>query len=213
MVDAVYDLLTEPGVNTVLPLTETATGCVHVINSMSKNYGAPGLRIGWIATSSQLALRLTATLESECISVCTNSQVHACELLTAGNDAIVAAVDRDRAFIRQDVGKLLGVDAILNRLSGGTIALLKLPIEDVETFTDYLLQEHSVALVTSSNYAAAKFPFIRLPLGRSRALLIEAILRLQAALAQWNEHPTASPTLARDERIVPHSNELDNALT
>ncbi|MBD2604042.1 aminotransferase class I/II-fold pyridoxal phosphate-dependent enzyme [Scytonema hofmannii FACHB-248] len=74
---------------------------LFVVNSMSKNYGAPGLRIGWIISEPGNIARLGARLDQESIAVCGSAQDKARQLLDVDNNPLVEATLRGKDLIEQ----------------------------------------------------------------------------------------------------------------
>jgi len=156
---------------------------LFVVNSMSKNYGAPGLRIGWIITHSLHIAMLTSQLEAECISVCTSSQYQAVELIKWGNSELVTNVTADWLFVQQQLAILPNVD--FKAPAGGTQYFVNLPVTDVEAFADFMLVEYGLVLVTSGNYVKSEGAYIRIPLGQARETVVHGIELLAKGLNRW----------------------------
>jgi aspartate/methionine/tyrosine aminotransferase len=157
---------------------------------MSKNFGSPGLRVGWIASSPENVAALAGVLERENISVCGPAQDAARALLDGGNAALAART----AAGRQRLGeRLAAVDGVRFALpAGGTHLVARLPVADVEDFCDFALVEAGLGLVSSSNYEGVSDPFVRLPLGVPAAVIDEAVGLLDQALADYR---AATPAL------------------
>ena len=98
IVDAVYEDFVFDGQCCHLP---RQPDCEHVavLNSVSKNFGAPGLRIGWIVAAAKDVAQLTGDLERECVAVCSDAQVRAAEIVSRSNGPLVAHVDAARGAV------------------------------------------------------------------------------------------------------------------
>lgn len=145
---------------------------LFVVNSMSKNYGAPGLRIGWIISAATHVDNLTSYLEAECISVCTASQYQAAYLIAQGNQELVDRVKADWLFIKQQLTDLTTINFTIP--AGGTQYFVKLPVKDIEAFADFMLVEYGLVLVTSGNYVKSEGA-IRIPLGQPRETIVRGL--------------------------------------
>jgi aspartate aminotransferase len=179
--DAVYDsFLFDPAARpTPLGLVADTTRFV-VVNSMSKNYGRPGDRIGWILARPDVVERLTADVEREVVAVSAASQLAAAGAIAAGNDVLVDAVRAGREFYRQAAG--VGAQRLP---AGGTQAWLDLGVADIEQFADFALDTHHLVLTTSSNYFPAPPGYIRFPTGARPSLIRQGMRTLASALDDW----------------------------
>lgn len=164
--DAVYDNFNFSTKSIVSPLSLTEQwDHLYVANSMSKNYGAPGLRIGWLMSAKNNILKLSGDLETQCISISPPSQYMATNLLKEGNLLLKKTVQDNYLRIQTLLLSYLPRDAFYLP-EGGTQIILYLPVKDIEYFADYMLTEYQVILCTSSNYRGLTKEFIRLPLGQ-----------------------------------------------
>jgi beta-methylarginine biosynthesis bifunctional aminotransferase len=183
IVDMVYDSFSfDTSVTSPLAFTSDRSH-VYVVNSMSKNYGAPGLRIGWVLSSAANVARVSSALERECIAVSGVSQRQASVLLDHGNEALVESVHRKLPHL---LAELYEVGLTFCHPRGGTAVWVELPVEDVEVFADYVLDRHALVLATASNYAGTSLPCIRIPIGADLGVLIRAIDLLSAALRDYS---------------------------
>jgi beta-methylarginine biosynthesis bifunctional aminotransferase len=161
---------------------------VYTVNSMSKNYGAPGLRVGWVVSSAENVRELSALLERECVCIAGPSQRLAAALLEHGNAALVAHVDEGRRILAAALRELPGVRCDAG--PGGTQLFAALPVDDVEAYGDTVLRERGLLLATCSQYEGVTGPFVRLPFGAPPATLARALALLAESLAVYG-HPTA----------------------
>lgn len=136
---------------------------LYAVNSMSKNYGAPGLRVGWITSAAENVQALAGALEREVIAVSGVAQAHAMALLEHGNAALVSVVHEGKRFVESRLASCPAVR--VSTPAGGSQLAAELPVSDVETFCDFMLAEHGVGLVSSSNYEGVARPFVRIPFG------------------------------------------------
>lgn len=181
--DLVYDSYVFQG-RAWSPLTTAdAWDYLYAVNSMSKNFGAPGLRIGWVATSPTNAAAIAAVLERENISVSGLAQLQACALLDGGNEALVASVANGKQVIESALEGQQGIE--LGRPIGGSQFFAKLPVRDVEAFCDFALMKHDLGLVSASNYEGVEGPYVRLPMGARAGVLQRGLGRLVHALTHY----------------------------
>jgi beta-methylarginine biosynthesis bifunctional aminotransferase len=135
---------------------------IYAVNSFSKNYGAPGLRVGWLTAEPTAVDRLTARLEWERIAVATEPQLRAASLCEAGNTALV---DRVRGGLELVSTWCREHDIEFPPPGGGTQAWLDLDVGDSEQFAEALMRDHRVVLATGANYYPRAPRHVRVPLG------------------------------------------------
>lgn len=179
--DAVYDSFRfEPAARPVPLDLVPATSRFVVVNSMSKNYGRPGDRIGWILARQDVTARLTANVEREVVAVSAASQLAAAQAIHTGNELLVEAVR-----VGRDVYRRTAAFGTQELPAGGTQVWLDLGVVDIERFADFALEKHHLVLATSSNYFAAPPGHVRLPTGAPPALIQEGLWTLAVALREW----------------------------
>lgn len=184
--DLVYDSFVFGSGQFGAPLRDPQTyEHVHVLNSMSKNYGSPGLRVGWVMSSAQNIQRLAAMLERECVAISGPSQRAAAALLGHGNKELVEYVRAGRGFLLRALETLPGVT--FDEPAGGTQLFARLPVTDIEAFGDSALEALGLALATRSQYEGVDGPYIRLPLGADRSTLVRALDLLREALGVFGD--------------------------
>ncbi|TKC98585.1 beta-methylarginine biosynthesis bifunctional aminotransferase [Polyangium fumosum] len=158
---------------------------VYVVNSMSKNFGSPGLRVGWIVSTPENVHALLRVLELENISVCGLSQAIASDLLDRGNAVLVEAVRAGRQMLSERLPQIAGIRFCVP--AGGTQIFAELPVTDVEEFCDFALAELGLCLVSASNYEGVQGAFVRLPMGAPPGTLENALALLGAGLDAYRE--------------------------
>lgn len=151
------------------------------VNSMSKNYGAPGLRVGWVVTAEDNVQALAGRLEQESICVSGVAQRIAASLIERGNGALVEVVAQGRQFLEE---RLLGIGLRYCPPMGGCHAFVDLEVDDVEALCDMLLVREGLGLVSASNYDACEGSWIRLPMGVECSVLERALAALQRGLGR-----------------------------
>jgi aspartate aminotransferase len=198
--DHVYDTFGPNGAPrpTTLPAAPH-NPAVFYLNSMSKNYGAPGLRIGWIVATPSNTEELAGRLERENVAVTSLSQAAAAAMLVWGNEALQIAVADSRRHLIQCVARSdvlsCGFDA---SDMGGCSVRIDVPVDDVEAFADTLLVDHAVAVTTPSNFAGladGDRSWIRMPLGYPADVIARALGRIEAASVEF-----ASKALMKSDR-------------
>jgi beta-methylarginine biosynthesis bifunctional aminotransferase len=166
-----------------LALTDDWRG-IYVVQSMSKNFGAPGLRIGWIVSAPERIEPLAGELEREHIAISGVTQHQAAALLARGNAALVdSVVERRRAILDELVRHpRLG----FREPRGGALIAIDVPVDDIELFADTLMVEHGIVVVTSGHYEGATgAPFIRFPLGIPPEVSRQAIRAIARLLEEF----------------------------
>jgi aspartate aminotransferase len=160
--DMIYDDITYDGAQTYSPLSVSNNWKnIYTVNSMSKNYGSPGLRIGWVISDRENIKRMAGLLEQECVAVSGNAQKHAYLLLKNGNQKLVETIVKRKKVVEDMLSRFEGITYMVPR--GGTQFFVELPIEDVDLFADFMLVNYNLAITTCSNYQGVKGSYIRIP--------------------------------------------------
>ena len=184
--DAVYDSFVFGADSARTPIDwAVSSPNVIVINSVSKNFGRPGDRIGWIVADEDVINRLTPRIEWEIVCVNPRAQLTAASIIRSGNGPLVQAVQNGReAFSRSALGHPV-LDIALP--AGGTQLWLDLGVGDIESLADYALTEHHMILTTSSNYAPNPQGFIRFPTGLPSTRIKQGVQMIGQILSEWRQ--------------------------
>lgn len=200
LLDAVYDAFVfDEAAAAPMDLAVTTDNLV-VVNSVSKNYGRPGDRVGWATASERLVNSLAARLEWESICVSPGQQALAATAIRAGNDALVAAVQAGRQAIEHLAASCSWLDGLCLP-PGGTHVTVPLPVDDLEGFAEYALVTHQLVLTTSSNYAPEPAAFVRLPTGVPASRLEAGFAALGRALSGWTAARSCPSSLSVAVRL------------
>lgn len=145
------------------------------LNVMSKSYGLPGLRIGWLACQDRAFLQ-SCERYKHYLSICNSgpSEVLA-EIALKAREHIL---ERNRCIVRHNLGLLDAFFADFRDLfdwrapHGSCVAFIRYKGKDgVESFTDRLIEESGVLLLPSSIYRSELGPvpqnYFRIGFGRS----------------------------------------------
>ncbi|MBU7314576.1 beta-methylarginine biosynthesis bifunctional aminotransferase [Paenibacillus oleatilyticus] len=160
--DMIYDSLTFDGAQSFTPLAATSVWKnVYAVNSMSKNYGSPGLRIGWVMSDRENIRRMAGFFEQECVAICGIAQKQAQLLLERGNRDLVETIAARKKYIEAKLAAFQGISYMVPR--GGTQFYVQLPVDDIDLFADYMLVNYSFAITTISNYQGGTGSYIRVP--------------------------------------------------
>jgi aspartate aminotransferase len=141
---------------------------VFAFNSFSKNFGAPGLRVGWLMAEPAAVDELTGRFEKERISVSSAAQLRAAALCALGNEPLVDVVRHGRELV-MDWAATRSIDVVAGH--GGTQVWVDLRAGDAESLADRLMEREKVIIATGLNYYPAHPRHIRLPTGISTARL------------------------------------------
>lgn len=194
VVDLVYDAFVHHGPQVTSPLQHRRDWRgLFTVNSMSKAFGAPGLRVGWIAGAADAILAIRGVLERETVAMSGPSQALACQLLDRGSHELVSWVREGHAI----VSRLLGMtgEPVAERGRGGTQLCYPIQVADPEAFADYALTQYGLALVTNRHYEQAHHSFVRIPLGCDRSTLDRGLALLVQCLADIGvQRPAAAPS-------------------
>jgi beta-methylarginine biosynthesis bifunctional aminotransferase len=183
VLDLVYDSFIFNDERIISPFVCTASWSdIYTINSISKNYGAPGLRIGWITSAAKNILQLSGDLEKECVSVCTPAQTKAAQLIQAGNTPLLDSVIKTRKIVRS---KLVEGGLIKAFPTAGTQVFVDLQFENVEDYADFALVQYGLVLATSSNYTGTKNSYVRIPTSYPSCITELAMNKLLKSLKEY----------------------------
>lgn len=151
------------------------------LNVMSKAYGLPGLRIGWIASRDRGVLQQMERAKHY-LSICNSAPSETLAIIALNSAA--AILRRNRTLIEANLGLLNSFFADYAALfdwsvpDGGCIGYPRYVGEDgVETFCENLLDECGVLLLPASVYRSALTPVPedRFRIGYGRASLAEGL--------------------------------------
>jgi len=139
-----------------------------VLSGLSKAFGLPGLRLGWLATRDRRLLALLAAFK-DYTTICNAAPSEALALMALR--AREALLERSRAIVQGNLG-LLGrfITAHAELLSwaqpqGGSVALARLHCPDVERYCAALAARAGVLLLPGSALDWPG-PYVRLGYGR-----------------------------------------------
>lgn len=182
--DAVYDsfIFGIDSMPTPIDWAVTAPNVI-VVNSVSKNFGRPGDRIGWLVAHEKIIAHLLPRIEWEVVCINPRAQLTAVSVMQEGNIPLVQAVQHGRQVFRHAAQGHPILDIPLP--DGGTQLWLDLGVDDIEAFADYALMEHQLILTTSSNYALALPGFIRFPTGHPPVAITRGVQMIAKILDEW----------------------------
>ncbi len=180
--DEVYRELEHQGVEK-LPAIALAYEKGISLGVMSKSYGMPGLRVGWIASPDP---KLVKNLEKYkyYLSICNSGPSEILSLIALRNEAKI--LDRNRQILSANIEKVrtffLDRPDIFNWMEprGGCIAFPELRLKvPVDKFAEELRQEEGVLILPGSVYDF-QGNYFRIGYGRSN--LSDALVRLDRYL-------------------------------
>ncbi|MCB0354719.1 MAG: aminotransferase class I/II-fold pyridoxal phosphate-dependent enzyme [Bdellovibrionales bacterium] len=149
---------------------------LYVFGSMSKAYGCPGLRVGWVVGARERIKPLAARLETQCVSVNSEAQAIALCMLQRGNEELRSHCAAMRQYLKST---LPNIPQLLYQVpQAGLQFYAWLAVHDIEETADYLLTRNLTAFTTSENYEGSPGPYIRIPLGLPLETLQNGILAL-----------------------------------
>jgi len=184
VLDMVYDSFIFDGQRILSPFAAAEDySLIYTVNSVSKNYGAPGLRVGWAVSSPSNVEAMAGMLETECVAICSPAQTKAAALIRAGNTTLHQQVSDSRRVVHSFLQQHLGEHSAMP--PGGTQVFVNLPVRDVEAFADQMLGEYGLVLATASNYAGANGPQIRIPTGYPSSVTRDALKLLSEGIEYY----------------------------
>lgn len=145
------------------------------LNVMSKAYGLPGLRIGWIATKDKEALQEIERYKHY-LSICNSAPSEQLALIALNNKESI--LERNKSILRTNLQRLEAFfdefDTLFEwqRPRGGCVAFPKyIGSDGVEAFCRSLIEESGVLLLPASIYQSELMPspkdHFRIGYGRS----------------------------------------------
>jgi aspartate/methionine/tyrosine aminotransferase len=182
MADEVYQ-----GAENGTETTRSFWGChdrVLVTNSLSKAYGLPGLRLGWVLGPSELVAKLWGHTDYTTIAVASVSDALACVALEPETRGRIMA--RTRGIVRANLGLLEGwMAAQEGRFSyrppdAGAICYAKYdaPVNSTD-FAEKLRTEKSVLVVPGDHFGMDSF--LRIGFGNPEDELLEGLALVRDA--------------------------------
>jgi aspartate/methionine/tyrosine aminotransferase len=155
------------------------------LNVMSKAYGLPGLRIGWLACKDRPTL-LRFERYKHFLSICNSAPSEALALIAL--KAREKILDRNRKIVRDNLSALNAFFADYAHLfdwrepDGGCVGFIRYKgAEGVEEFTRRLVEEAGILFLPSSLYRSELGPVpencLRVGFGRARMPVGLAVLR------------------------------------
>lgn len=171
-----------------LPQAADLSPTAMSLGVMSKSYGLPGLRIGWIACRDRAALRRMERIKHY-LSICNSAPSEALAIIALRSREQI--LERTRAIIRANVERLTAFFADRGELfewyvpDGGCVAYPRyLGSEGVEEFCRAAVEEAGVLLLPGSMYTSrlAPTPPDRFRVGFGRINLPEGLAALGSHL-------------------------------
>lgn len=161
---------------------------VLAIGSMSKAYALPGLRIGWVVSSTEIVEQIWARQDYITIgSTMLGNKLAAYALSPAVRPRILA---RTREYIRNGYGSFEAWAQKQGKLlswippQAAAIAFVRYSIEANSTqLCERLIDEHSTYVVPGDHFALDQH--LRISFGLPEAYLREGLARLEGGLSNW----------------------------
>jgi aminotransferase len=133
------------------------------INSFSKNYGLPGLRLGWITAAPERIKMFGAVIERNLVCVSGFNQRFALQALSWDMEGLVAELRGRRDNLCHLLGGIRNVTFSLPE--GGTTLWLRLQQENGLRLARKLLHDHAVVLLPGEGYYGGDPQTLRLSFG------------------------------------------------
>lgn len=188
--DEMYEKLIYDGEKhvSIASLSKDAYERTIVINGLSKSYAMTGWRVGYSASSNQMAKLFTNIQSHMTSNVCSIAQYAAVEALNGPQDTIEAMVnefDKRRKFMIETIDKMENVSVI--KPKGAFYVMINVEhfigkeingkvIDNAVTFSSLLLQEDKIAVVPGEAFGLGNY--IRLSYATSMELIAEGLRRL-----------------------------------
>jgi aspartate aminotransferase len=185
--DEVYEEIVFEGEH-VSPARFDEDGRVLTVSAVSKTYAMTGWRIGWVATTPELAGLVAKTQEA--IVACPNAMAQlAAEAAITGPQECVAEM-RETYWRRRDAAVAgLGAAGLLVTEPRGAFYILadvSAATRDTTAFARSLVIDHGVAVAPGSTFGPGATELVRLSLASSTEVIEEGIARLARAAGGWS---------------------------
>jgi aspartate/methionine/tyrosine aminotransferase len=185
--DEVYRFL-EPTVQERLPAAASISETALSLGVLSKSFGLPGLRIGWIATRDG-AVRSRLSAVKDYTTICNSAPSEVLGLIALrARDAILA---RTREIVRANLALL---DEFFARNSAwctwvrpraGSVGFPRLLAADADRFSDQLIEREGVLVLPGSQFG---YPGNHFRIGFGRRNMPEALARFERFGRAWPAH-------------------------
>lgn len=180
--DEVYHLLGSPKEGWATPAALAYPKAIS-LSVMSKAYGMPGLRIGWIACQDKKLIHQCKQMK-DYLSICNSAPSEVISLIALKNKETILA--RNNGIVSENLHLLDQLMADFpylfewTRPQGGCVGFVKYKgKEPVDQFCQQLVQEKGVLLLPASVYGSTE-PYFRIGFGRKN--MPEALSKLKEHL-------------------------------
>lgn len=185
--DEVYEEIVFEGEH-VSPELFDDDGRVLTVSAVSKTYAMTGWRIGYLATTPELATQVAKTQEA--LVACPNAMAQvAAEAAVTGPQECVAEM-RDAYRRRRDaaVHELRSADLLVNEPRGAfyVFADVSRATQDTAAFARALVVDHDVAVAPGSTFGPGGTGLVRLSLTSPVEAIEDGISRLARAVDGWD---------------------------
>lgn len=168
--DCVYDeLLYEgrpPEWNTVFKTTDDYSSFIW-INSFSKNYGLPGVRLGWITASAAMIKRLEPMIEASIICLPDFIQHWASLAVPRMFGALAQEMKARREYLCVKLSGVAGLE--FKRPPAGITMMVKLRNRSAMELVQQVLRSHAALFLPGDGYYGGDPQTIRLSFGYPRS--------------------------------------------
>jgi len=164
--DCVYDELvydgSSPEWNAVFKTAADLSSCIW-INSFSKNYGLPGVRLGWVTASATTVKRLEPMIESSILCLPDFIQRWAALALSRISGALALEMKARRDYLCAKLSGIAGLE--FNRPAAGITMMAKLRSGSGMALVQHLLKSHATLFLPGCAYYGGDPQTIRLCFG------------------------------------------------
>lgn len=164
--DCVYDELVyegnTPDWHSVFQTEDDLSSCIW-INSFSKNYGLPGIRLGWITASATVVKKLEAMIESSILCLPDFIQRWASSALGRMRGALNQEMKKRRDHLCSRLSGVAGLE--FKRPAAGITMMVKLRNGSGMEFVHRLLKSHAALFLPGDAYYGGDPQTIRLCFG------------------------------------------------
>jgi aspartate aminotransferase len=186
--DEVYEEIVFEGEH-VSPARFDDDGRVLTVSAVSKTYAMTGWRIGYVATTRELAGLVAKTQESIVACPGAIAQVAAEVALTGPQECVTEMRDAYRRRRDTAVAGLTSAGLLVNEPHGAfyVLADVSRATDDTAAFARALVTDHGVAVAPGATFGPGAAGLVRLSLASGTDVIREAVARIDGAIRGWGE--------------------------
>jgi 2-ketoarginine methyltransferase len=184
LVDAVYDAFVYEGIPpqwSRLLGNSAALKLVIFVNSFSKTYGVPGLRLGWATAHPERIAALEPVIEYTVVCVPAFNQRLGLRMLGADVGLIACELRRRRDLLCRRISAIPGVQ--VRPPSAGTTVLIRLTDRPAVDLVEGMLRDQGIFVLPGTAYHGGDPATVRLSFGYPEGAILDFTAAIERQLA------------------------------